>query len=154
MLLRGLEGRAFLQLGHDTTQNTFKILSYIFILDSYNLQTTRCQNTITFCIVLDLLMMNTAIHFDHQSSSMTVEIHNKSINDLLPTKVKPLQSIGAKTFPENALFFRHLTTKHSCPLHLIRIHSLPNNNISLPHPTTVTSSAFLPLSSQERGPGG
>ncbi len=96
MLLRGLEGRALLQLGHDTTQNTFKILSYIFILDSYNLQTTRCKNTITFCIVLDLLMMNTAIHFDHQSSSMTVEIHNKSINNLLPTKVKPLQPIGRR----------------------------------------------------------
>ena len=32
VFLRGLEGRAFLQLGHDTTQNTFKILSYIFTL--------------------------------------------------------------------------------------------------------------------------
>ena len=99
MLLRGLESRALLQLGHDTTQNTFKILSYIFILDPYNLQTTRCKNTITLCIVLDLMMMNTAIHFDYQSSSMTVEIHNKSINNLLPTKVKPLQSIGAKDVP-------------------------------------------------------
>ncbi len=154
MLLRGLEGRAFLQLGHDTTQNTFKILSYLFILDPYNLQTTRCKNTITLCVVFDLLMMNTAIHFDYQSSSMAVEIHNKSINNLLPAKVKPLQSIGAKTFPENVLFFRHPTTKHSCPLHLIRPHSLPNNDISFPHPAPLTFSAFLPLSSQERGPGG
>jgi hypothetical protein len=91
---------------------------------------TRRNYGITFPVILNIRFVNWAIHFDHQPGSVTIEIYNEAVNDLLATKVKAVQPIRPQMLPENFLLRRHLTPKLFGPLPQRAIHLLPNHYIS------------------------
>ncbi len=88
---------------------------------------------ISFRVVFGLLLMDFAVYFHDQSSGVTVEIHNESINDLLAAEVEAVQSIGTELLPENLLLLSHLATKFFGTPHLGRIHLLSNDDITNRH---------------------
>ena len=58
---------------------------------------------IAFLILVGLPQMVEAIKFDHDSRCMTIEVRNKTIDDLLAPKVQAKQSIPAHPLPHSPL---------------------------------------------------
>ena len=163
VFLRGLEGRAFLQLGHDTTQNTFKILSYIFTLSGC----IFCPITPPF-----LLLQTPTPSLPAPFSPFPLRKGGRGDRSLSPLAVRTVgvlrNSRGSDPSPgpsprrggervflrglEGRAFLQlgHDTTQNTFKI-LSYIFTLSRSTFcKLP----VASCAFLPLSSQERGPGG
>jgi len=72
----------------NSRQDIGKIVSNFVVFDSHNMQAARSQNTISFFIIFDLLFMYLSIHFHNQANFIAIEIYDKAVNYLLPSKVK------------------------------------------------------------------
>ena len=61
---------------------------------------------------------------------MTVEINNKAIDDLLPSKVKAVKPIRTQVLPELFFFFCHPISQTVRHLHFLKRNTLTCHNIS------------------------
>jgi hypothetical protein len=73
--------------------------------------------------------MNASIHFHDQSCSVTVEINDEAVDDLLATKVPSTQLIAAKPLPEHAFLFGHLSSQLFGTLNLDELNTLSDNDV-------------------------
>jgi hypothetical protein len=80
-----------------------------------------------------LLLVDAAIDFHHQPSCVAVEIHNKSVDDLLATKVKAVQPISAKMSPQDLLLLSHPAMKFFSTLHFSFVNPLSGDDVASGH---------------------
>ena len=73
--------------------------------------------------------MDLSVHLDNQRSLMTIEIDNKAINNLLPSKVKASQLVAAQQTPKDFFRRRHIAPKQFGSLLLCRVDALANDNV-------------------------
>lgn len=66
---------------------------------------------VTLGVVVYLLFVNPAIHFDNKRSRVAVEVHDEAVNDLLAAKLKPVQSVVPQVLPERSFFRSHVPTQ-------------------------------------------
>ncbi len=71
---------------------------------------------VTFNVIFDLLFMNITVYFNNKSFRMTVKINNITINNLLSTKLEPIQMIVTQFLPQSFLGRCHFAPQFSCAL--------------------------------------
>ena len=79
-------------------------------------------------VVLGVRLMNRPIHFYDEASLITIEVHDKAVNNLLAAKVQPCHPMAAKVLPQNPFFLGHRLAKLPGPRHLLGRHSLLLDN--------------------------
>jgi len=69
----------------------------------------------------NLRVMDSAVYFDNQASSMAIEVCDKSINHLLPTEMQIIQFVPTHFLPKHHLHRRHFPPHPPRDLVLLRI---------------------------------
>jgi hypothetical protein len=75
-------------------------------------------------VTCGLERVDLAIHLNHETSVMAVEVHYEAVDDLLPTKVETRNLLAAQCLPKNPLSRRHLPTKLLRELQFDRLYPL------------------------------
>ena len=73
--------------------------------------------------------MSRAVYFYDESHAVTVEVYDKTINDLLTTEIHS-QLTPTEFLPQNIFHQRHLTTHPLRALPFLSAHLLPDDNMT------------------------
>ena len=93
--------------GCNSLEHSFKIASDLVVRKSQYLQFARRQNHVAFFIVTGPQKMHLSVKLHNQAGSVTIEVYDEAINDLLPAKMESLQPIGPQRLPQGFLLGRH-----------------------------------------------
>jgi len=91
-----------------TAEDGIEALSNVIIGKAKHAQAAQRERRVSFCILLALLLVDRAVYFDHQRSSVAVEVDDEAINDLLPAEMKVEKASSAHLLPEDPLSSGHL----------------------------------------------
>ena len=87
------------QMSSDLGQDALCFFHYLIVRKSYYFQPSSKKNFTAFVIIFFLFFMNITIHLNHQRSSVTIEVDDKTINDLLATKMPTIVAICPQLRP-------------------------------------------------------
>jgi hypothetical protein len=102
---------------------------YIRIRHAEDEQVSRLENLVSGQVISDLLLVNRPIDFDNNASGVTVKVYNKTVNHLLPTKMKTIELLSPEMFPELLLLWREFLAKGLGERHLALIYRLSDYDI-------------------------
>lgn len=65
------------------------------------------------------MLVDAAIHFDHDFGFRIIEINNKTCNRVLPSEVDPAKLVAAKVLPQNVLLIGRQCPKVPSSLYVL-----------------------------------
>jgi hypothetical protein len=101
-------------------KDIFEIPEDVLVREADDTYATRRDDLIASLIVTLLILMDTAVNLDDEAGGMTVEVGDESIDHLLPTETRAVQSTAAHPLPEPSLGRCHLPAKLASALPLLR----------------------------------
>ncbi len=75
-------------------ENYWKLIQDLFIAKPYYPKSPFLERQISRLIGFRLRLMDFPVHLNDQAKGMTIKIHNKTINDMLPAEMPAVQAVG------------------------------------------------------------
>jgi hypothetical protein len=99
--------RGFLTRRSDNRfDNTVYVAQHVVIPEAQNKKTVRFKIGRSFCIVIAVFGMLSAIEFDNQPCRLAAKIHDIRLDRHLPTKFQSIQAAVAQAKPQSTLSVR------------------------------------------------
>ena len=80
-------------------ENIWKLIQHSSVLESKYLEPKFLKPLVSFIVRFNLSFMNFTIYLNDQRSRMTIEVNDKTRNNLLAPEVPSLQPVCAETLP-------------------------------------------------------
>lgn len=135
-------------------QDICQIVINFIICEVYDMQTMVFQDVRSFCIFTLLIFMNRSVYFNYKASSMAIEIHNETCDQLLASKVATIQAVGTQLLPKSQFSRCHGFAQLACEGSLHWINLLAKNTHLTPFILQGNISIGLPIPVSGRGLGG
>ncbi len=86
-------------------------VGHVFVAEPQNQKSDCGERDVARRIVFDLMIVNSAIDFDHHTRGAAVKVRDETVDELLAAEVKPREAVPAQVRPEEFFFRGHLTTQ-------------------------------------------
>ena len=132
MVISGVRGNSIEATPNDSPRHANRVRENFVIQYAHYFQVSSCdKNPRSLRVSFRVSFMHWAVHFNHETYRGAVEVHDETLNYLLPPEMKALP-ICAELLPKSTLSLGHGPAKRERIVPLFARNALPVSDVPFP----------------------